>query len=360
MLPTRNLRGAPLRQGAALGYTSAGPLLTKKRLNTLAPPFSRITIPRSSSALLLAFCLLGTAALLFWPLLLSPIQDLCVATNLVSDNRCATGPNKLLGYIAMIAAFPAVAMLERFWPAAKSQSVFSIGLLVDFIWFCFAPVLLVAVVLPAEDALRWVYSSLGLGQSSLLGSLPLLAQIVVVTLLSDFMAYLAHVVRHKSSFVWKFHSVHHAQEELNYFSTVRLHPIDEIAIIVVRFLPFAMLEPSWAVPAFAVWATVSRVYTMFTHSNVRTNLGPLKYVLVTPQSHRVHHSGREEHQDKNFGNMFAIWDLIFGTQVLDFDVYPETGIKDKNMPRPAGPGILDAFTAYGKMLLYPFSSLRRR
>ena len=328
-------------------------------MNAVAPRLSGLAIPRSLSTVLLTACLLGTVALLFWPLVLGPLQDLCTATNLVPDSRCATGPNKLLGYVAVIAAFPAVLILERLWPAAESQSRFSLGLLVDFVWFCLSPAILVLIVLPFEDGLRWVYGSLGLGAASLLASLPLLAQMVIVALLSDFMAWVAHVVRHKSSFVWEFHKIHHAQEELNYFSTVRLHPVDEITIVAVRFLPFAMLDTNVAVPAFTVWLTVSRVYTMFTHSNIRTNLGPLKYILVTPQSHRVHHSSRPEHQDKNFANVFAIWDFIFGTQVLDFDVYPITGVEDKNVPAPAGPRLRDAFAAYGKMLLYPFGALRR-
>lgn len=328
-------------------------------MSAVAPRLPNVTIPRGLSTVLLGVCVLAAVALLLWPLILGPIQDLCVATNLVADSRCATGPSKLLGYVAMIAAFPAILILERLWPAATSQSRFSLGLLVDFVWFCFSPVLLVLVILPFEDVLRWVYGSFGFGRFSFVASLPLFAQIVVVTVLSDFLLYVAHVIRHKSSTVWEFHKIHHAQEELNYFSTVRLHPIDEVVTVAVRFLPFAMLETNMAVPAFAVWLTISRVYTMFTHSNIRTNLGPLKYLLVTPQSHRIHHSDRPEHQDKNFGNMFVIWDLMFGTQCLDFDVYPGTGVEDKSVPRPAGPRLRDVLTAYGKMLLYPFSSLRR-
>jgi sterol desaturase/sphingolipid hydroxylase (fatty acid hydroxylase superfamily) len=328
-------------------------------MSAVAPRLSNLVIPRGVSVALLGACLLAAVALLLWPLLLGPIQDLCVATNLVADSRCATGPNKLLGYVAVIAAFPGILILERLWPAATTQSRFSVGLLVDVVWFCFSPAILVLVVLPFEDVLRWAYSSFDLGRVSSIAALPLVVQIVLVTLLSDFLHYVAHVIRHKSSTVWEFHKIHHAQEELNYFSTVRIHPIDEVVVAAVRFLPFAMLETNVAVPAYAIWVTVSRVYTMFTHSNIRTNLGPLKYLLVTPQSHRVHHSDRPEHKDKNFGNMFAIWDFMFGTQCLDFDVYPATGVEDKGVPRPAAPRLRDVLAAYGSMLVYPFRVLRR-
>ncbi len=86
-------------------------------------------------------------------------------------------------------------------------------------------------------------------------------------------------------------------------------------------------------------------------------MGPLKYILVTPQSHRVHHSDQPEHIDKNFGNFLSIWDFIFGTQVRDFEVYPATGVHDKAVPRPAHATLGHAAIAWGAMLVYPFKVL---
>jgi sterol desaturase/sphingolipid hydroxylase (fatty acid hydroxylase superfamily) len=328
-------------------------------MNTLAPRFATA---RSLSTALLVLGILAAVAMVLWPVVLGPLQQLCVAANVVAENRCMTAPNKLLGYVATIAAFPAVLILEHFLPAAKSQNRFSAGLLVDFVWFCFSPVFLLVLIVPVEDTLRWVYgSALGLGKFTVIGSMPVALQIVTVALLSDFLSWVAHVVRHKSSFVWEFHKIHHAQEELNYFSTARIHPIDEMTIMVVRFLPFAMLDANIAVPAFAIWRSFARVYAMYTHSNVRTNMGPLKYILVTPQSHRVHHSSLPEHRDKNFANIFSIWDFIFGTQVLDFETYPDTGVEDKKVPRPERqPSLLGLLGTFGRMFVYPFRSLTNR
>lgn len=326
----------------------------------LAAKLPRTSIPRPLSGLLLAASLLGAAALLLWPIMLAPLQELCAMANVVAESRCQTAPNKLLGYIAMIAAFPAILVLERFWPANAAQSRFSGGLLCDFIWFVFTPVFLVAIIIPVEDLLRTIYSDVfGLGVISFMDRLPLAAQVVFVVLLSDFMGWCAHVLRHKSSVVWQFHAIHHSQKELNYFSTARIHPGDGIAIVVVRFLPFTALDTHIALPAFVVWTSIERVYEMFTHSNVRTNMGPLKYVLVTPQSHRVHHSSRPEHRDQNFGNVFSIWDFMFGTQCLDFDVYPETGVQDKEVPELARPEPLDAVSTFVRLLVYPFKTLKR-
>jgi sterol desaturase/sphingolipid hydroxylase (fatty acid hydroxylase superfamily) len=317
------------------------------------------TLPRGLSGAMLALCLSGAVALAVWPFVLGVFEDLCVATDLLPQRRCTKAPNKLLAYVAIIAAFPAILMLERLWPAARSQSRFSAGLLVDFLWFCFSPVFLVVFVMPIEEALRWVHDDvLGLDPLFPIGSLPLALQIAIVVVLSDFLQWLAHVIRHKSSFVWEFHKIHHSQLELNYFSASRIHPVDGLTINLVSFLPFAMLDANIAIPAFVAWKVFVRIYAMFTHSNIRTNMGPLKYVLVTPQSHRIHHSDRPEHRDKNFANMFAIWDFMFGTQCLDFDTYPATGVEDKNVPHPLRPTLTGAFTAFGRMLVYPLSTLR--
>lgn len=326
-------------------------------MNTLAPSLST---GRNLGLAVLVICLLGTTAILVWPLILEPLQSLCVATNIVDGGRCLTAPNKLLASIAAIAAFPAVMILERLWPAVRTQQNWSPNFLVDFLWFVLAPLFFIVFIIPIEDGLRWIYGDLlGLDKYVLIRSLPVAAQIAIVALLSDFLAWLAHVIRHKSDFVWQFHKVHHAQEELNYFSTARIHPVDELAVVVVRFLPFALLDANVAVPAFVVWRSFARVYAMYTHSNIRTNMGPLKYILVTPQSHRIHHSMRPEHRDRNFANIFSIWDFMFGTQVLDFEVYPETGVEDKNFPKPQRASFRELVSSYVKMFVYPFRSLFR-
>jgi hypothetical protein len=102
-----------------------------------------------------------------------------------------------------------------------------------------------------------------------------------------------------------------------------------------------------------------RWYTPFYHGNIRTNLGPLKYILVTPQSHRVHHSLDAGHRDTNFGALFSIWDFILRTQCKDFDVYPETGIEDKGFPHEAKLGMKNLLLTPFYQLLYPFLNNRQ-
>lgn len=316
------------------------------------------SLSRSLSIGLMSLCVLGIAALAMWPFLVSLLQDTCAAVDLVPEHRCAKAPRRMLGYLATLSVFPGILLLERLWPAAKAQNRLSGGVLVDFLWFCVSPLLLVLFVVPVDEVLRWAYHDLfGLQALASLQGLPVFAQITIAIVLSDFLQWVAHVVRHKSAFVWEFHKIHHAQLELNYFSAARLHPVDVLATTVVRFLPFALLDASIAVPSFVAFRVFVQIYAMYTHSNIRMNLGPLKYILVTPQSHRIHHSDRPEHRDKNFANMFSAWDFIFGTQCRDFDSYPQTGVDDKDIPRPANASFRAGVSALGRMLLYPLRSL---
>ena len=313
------------------------------------------------AAALLAMGVLALVALLTWPYAVGLVTDACNAALPGMAERCANAPNKLIGYVAAIGFLPVALLFERLNPAAPDQGLFSAGLLNDFFWFCCAPLFLVLFVVPVEALLSWIYSGVfGFGQFTLISSLPVAAQIVIVILVSDFTLWCAHYLRHKISLIWEFHQVHHSQEQLNAFTTARIHPGDFIAIALVRFLPFALLDLRVAVPAFVAWTVISKAYEVFTHSNVRTNLGPLRYVLVTPQSHRIHHSSLPEHQDKNFGTIFSIWDFMFGTQVLDFDVYPTTGVARRNVPLSEETSVSGNAWTTLKQLVYPLQSMREK
>jgi sterol desaturase/sphingolipid hydroxylase (fatty acid hydroxylase superfamily) len=150
-------------------------------------------------------------------------------------------------------------------------------------------------------------------------------------LVSDFLAWFHHVVRHKVPLFWWFHTVHHAQRTLNAWTNERVHALDTLAATLIAFLPATVLGVS--PPGMMGYVILSAWYTRLYHANLRTNYGILRFVLVTPQSHRVHHSIQPEHRDQNFGVIFSVWDHLFGTQCRDYDVYPETGISDAAFPQ---------------------------
>ena len=99
----------------------------------------------------------------------------------------------------------------------------------------------------------------------------------------------------------------------------------------------------------AAWSFAASCYTRLTHANVRLRLGPLRWVLVTPQSHRIHHAPDPQYRDTNYGVVFSIWDRLFGTPHPCDDAYPPTGIDDPSFP-DEGPALLAPVGHF----LYPF------
>lgn len=161
--------------------------------------------------------------------------------------------------------------------------------------------------------------------------LPLILQFLVVVLLDDFLSYVSHYIRHKVRPLWYFHIIHHSQERLNPLTTKRFHPLENLfSKAVIKWVPLAIVGGS-----LEMWITyylIDAVWDYFIHSNLRINFGPLRYVFVSPQYHRIHHSRLPEHFDKNFSDRFVIWDLLFGTAHLNADEYPPTGLHDIEFP----------------------------
>jgi sterol desaturase/sphingolipid hydroxylase (fatty acid hydroxylase superfamily) len=311
------------------------------------------------SAGLVILCLACLVLFVAWAQLKPLMVESCTSM-LNGSARCDSVLNKVRIYALSLGLFPLILLLERWKPADEYQPAFSSGLVVDCFWFLVFPVLGVWLPTIFEEFLHATFgTSLSAFQLPLLPTLPLTLQIVLVILLSDFLAWFSHVIRHKVSFLWELHKIHHSQTQLNYFSSVRLHPLDLVANAAIRFLPFTLLGMQMAVPAFLGWIAFQRFYEMFVHANLRTNMGWLRFVLVTPQSHRIHHSMQHEHIDKNFGNIFSIWDFIFGTQVIDSQVYPETGIGDTDVPLHDSAHPLRAARIFLRELFYPFFAFAR-
>ena len=179
-------------------------------------------------------------------------------------------------------------------------------------------------------------------------------------LLVDFHGWLHHYVRHKVPVFWEFHAVHHSQSEINPFTNERVHPIDWFIANIIKFLPAFFFAD--ALNVVFSYIIVHKILDRLNHSNVRTNLGFLRYIFVTPQSHRVHHSKIKTHYDRNFGVSLSIWDHLFGTQHRDYEVYPETGISDAQFPseKSTDEYPLDIIRVYILQMIYPFKVVLNR
>lgn len=250
-------------------------------------------------------------------------------------------------------------LMERLLPAKQNQKILSLSFLQDLVWFFYETILHALVIATYVAFLMWGYEAYFSWMTiTAVESFPGWIKFIFALLLLDLMYWLQHFLNHKIPFMWEFHKVHHSQTELNFFTDFRYHVIEYLVrhtFLVIPFMIFTVTPP--VIVAFAI---VQKWYTRFYHGNIRTDLGPLRYILVTPQSHRVHHSCRKEHYDKNFGSLFSIWDFLFRTQHMGFDEYPETGVPDNAFPLEKSTNVRDLLLTPWRQLIYPFQSIYRK
>jgi sterol desaturase/sphingolipid hydroxylase (fatty acid hydroxylase superfamily) len=166
-------------------------------------------------------------------------------------------------------------------------------------------------------------------QLRLMTSLHPVVRGIIWFLLADFSAYWVHRFQHASRFVWAFHSTHHAQEQLNFATTTRFHPLDHFLSNANFFLVLILgASPLNWLP---IYMTMDFIATT-QHSQIKWRFGPLSRILVTPRFHSFHHSTDPRHYNKNFGAYLTLWDHMFGTAVDAPEQPAEYGLTDVKMP----------------------------
>jgi sterol desaturase/sphingolipid hydroxylase (fatty acid hydroxylase superfamily) len=138
----------------------------------------------------------------------------------------------------------------------------------------------------------------------------------------DLAIYVQHVVFHKVPVLWRLHRMHHADLDIDVTTGVRFHPFEILISLLIKIaLILALGIPVVAVILFEV---VLNVTSMFNHSNVSMPAWldrALRFIVVTPDMHRVHHSILRHETDSNFGFNLPWWDRLFGT----YRAQPEAG-----------------------------------
>jgi len=259
----------------------------------------------------------------------------------------------------LILALAATLLLEKVMPARPDEKVFSLALAQDFVWAIYEAVLHALVIVTFVAWLHQTYQAhLSFLTIDAIAVWPAWARFIVGALLLDFAFWLQHFLMHKIPWLWQLHTVHHSQETINFFTNKRYHVLEYIVRHLIVVVPFLVLNIN--APTIIIYYLALDAYTNFYHGNIKTNLGPLKYILVTPQSHRVHHSKLPQHQDKNFGSIYTVWDFIFGTQYRGFSEYPATGIEDPAFPQVSRSRLALILVMPIVHMAYPFVVIGRR
>lgn len=146
-------------------------------------------------------------------------------------------------------------------------------------------------------------------------AIPLPLRLVLAVILGDVAVYWFHRASHRFDFLWRFHSVHHSSEHLDWLAAHREHPVDGVLTQLCQNAPAILL----AAPLGSIaWLAVFRgMWAVFVHSNVRVPLGPLRWMFGSPELHHFHHALLPEGTKvSNFANLAPWLDLVFGTHHL--------------------------------------------
>jgi sterol desaturase/sphingolipid hydroxylase (fatty acid hydroxylase superfamily) len=147
-----------------------------------------------------------------------------------------------------------------------------------------------------------------------------------MTVARDFVTFLTHLLHHRVPLLWEFHKVHHSAEVLTPVTVFRKHPLYNVfeygmnilligplqGLIALSFVGHA--APVTLFGANIVFALFHLAGANLRHSHIWLSFGPrLSHVLSSPAQHQIHHSRAAQHANKNFGEVFALWDWLFGT-----------------------------------------------
>ncbi|HEY4617020.1 MAG TPA: sterol desaturase family protein [Flavobacterium sp.] len=127
-------------------------------------------------------------------------------------------------------------------------------------------------------------------------------------------AYLVHWVEHRIKFLWRFHLIHHTDTWIDTTSANRHHPGESVIRFAFTTLGVLIVgSPMWLV---FLYQTLSVIATQFNHANIAIPKKwdtVLSYLIVSPDMHKVHHHYKLPYTDSNYGNIFSVWDRLFGT-----------------------------------------------
>ena len=143
----------------------------------------------------------------------------------------------------------------------------------------------------------------------------ILATILLTILIVDFFGgWLVHIIEHNIKLLWRFHVVHHADNNVDVTTGLRHHPVESVVRGIFFFIGIVVSgAPMYAV---MIYQTVLVFFTAFEHANISLPKwldNMLSYVFVSPNMHKVHHHWKQPFTDSNYGAILSIWDRLLGT-----------------------------------------------
>jgi sterol desaturase/sphingolipid hydroxylase (fatty acid hydroxylase superfamily) len=180
----------------------------------------------------------------------------------------------------------------------------------------------------------------------------LLIPVTVVAM--DGANWLAHYADHRLDALWRFHALHHSQEELSVLTSFRAHPLMHTTGFVLAAIPVVALMPTR--PIAPVLITIYVCVGTLQHANLRWTYGPLGRVIVSPAFHRLHHA--PDVQRANLGVVLTIWDVLAGCALFPSrdGAVGRTGLAGRPVPVEQRGGSSPALLLLAEQLIEPFQA----
>jgi sterol desaturase/sphingolipid hydroxylase (fatty acid hydroxylase superfamily) len=294
-----------------------------------------------------SFALAAITALILWVAVADLLRQGQLAA-VLSAGRAELAAPLLIGLVVV------TGICERIWPAER-RPVLARGHLQDACYLA----LHALVIIPLMTLLSVGAAAL-IGHASWLelrtaAHWPGWLVIPLTVVAMDAANWLAHYADHRVGALWRFHALHHSQEELSVLTSFRAHPLMHTTGFLLATVPVVVLLP--ARPIAPVLITIYVCIGTLQHANLRWTFGPLGRMIVSPAYHRLHHDREDQHI--NLGVVLTIWDLLAGRARFPGrrDPVARTGLSGRPVPveqnaaAPTPPLLLMA-----EQLLEPFQS----
>ncbi|PZO17117.1 MAG: fatty acid hydroxylase [Burkholderiales bacterium] len=234
--------------------------------------------------------------------------------------------------------------IEKLFALRRDQPVFRPEWQTDFHHFIVNHMvvgfMLLATNLLVHNMFGWVPVG---GVRGWIAALPFWAALPLIVLVADLAQYWTHRAYHEVPLLWRLHAVHHSTKHMDWMAGSRQHVLETIITRTLVLGPIYLLGFSKEV--IDAYIIVVGFQAVFNHANVSVRLGPLRYLIVTPNFHHWHHSQDTDALDKNYAAHYAFLDHLFGTTVNSPRLWPERyGVLGDYVPK----GFL-------KQLVFPFT-----
>lgn len=222
-----------------------------------------------------------------------------------------------LGFYILLAGFGLVATWEGLRPLRSASVSTPRRWLNNFLWYALNGLFL-RWILPAS-AIGWSILSAKRGWGALSDlTLPPWIGLGLGLLVLDLAGYIAHVLLHKSTLLWRLHAVHHSDVDFDCTTGFRFHPLEGLFTSSIKLMVIASVGIApWAVTLYETWLGLQNVYG---HANSRFPSWLeewLRWLVITPDLHRLHHSACAEESQRNYGIIYPWWDRLFSTYQAD-------------------------------------------